>query len=149
MGFEPGELLGVHVIAIQNEEADISFFVSVITFAIHVEGFVEALVWIIVIAEAGVERYAGVEQRFVGHLKFLLEIFRFAAAVNIIAEHDYEIVGERYAGVDHLLRGLILGGVAGAHVADYCEADGVLGQRKFKILGGYGGKCRGEDDGTN
>ena len=56
----------VHVIAVQNEEADIAFLVGVVFLSVHVEELVEPLVGSIVVSQSRVEVYARIEQDLIG-----------------------------------------------------------------------------------
>ena len=132
---QPGELLGVHVVAIEGEEADISFFKSVVTSSIHIENFVQALIWIVVIPQRRIEFDARVQQGLVRRLELLLKILGAAAAVEVVSEHDHEIEGKSLPDAGHLLGYLILRLLTGSHVTDGGEADRIGFQWELKLVG--------------
>ena len=63
--FEPVQLLGIEVIAIERKEMNIALFEGIILLAVHVEEFVKALVGVVVIPERRVKLDAGIQQRLV------------------------------------------------------------------------------------
>ena len=132
---QPGELLGVHVIAVEGEEADISFFKSVVTRSIHIENFVQALIRIVVIPQRRVEFDACVQQGLIRHLELLFKILGAAAAVDVVSEHDHEIEGKSLPDAGHLLGYLILRLFTGSHVAYGGEADRIGFQWELKLVG--------------
>ena len=91
---EPALLVLVHVVAVEREEADVLLLIGVEALAVHVEGLVEALVRIVVIAERRIELDVGVEQRLVRALELRDEVLRPLGAVHVVAEHDRELVRE-------------------------------------------------------
>src|ERR1700747_1878146 len=132
---QPGELLGVHVIAVEGEEADISFFKSVVTRSVHIENLVQALVRIVVIPQRRVEFDACVQQGLVMYPELLFKILGAAAAVDVVSEHDHEIEGKSLPDAGHLLGHLILRLFTGSHVADGGEADRIVFQWELKLVG--------------
>src|SRR5581483_7545834 len=145
---EPRELLGIHVIAVQSEELDVTFLERVVAFAIHVEGLVQRLEFgIVMVAERSVKLYSGVEQGLVGELKFPGEVGGRVAAINVVAEHNDEIEIDGLAKCFHLLRDFVLFFFASAAVADDGEANGAFKQWKFYIeIGFVLGRERGRRD---
>ena len=60
LSFQPSQLLGIHVVAIQREKSHpVVRFKSVIALSIHIEWLVETLLRIIMIAESRVELDSG------------------------------------------------------------------------------------------
>ena len=97
--FQPIELFGVHVVAVENEETDTAFLESVIVCSVHIKKLVEALVRIVVVAQRRVELDAGIQQQLVWYLELLFKIFGAAAAVDVVTEHDHEVEREGLAGI--------------------------------------------------
>src|SRR5260370_15115373 len=87
--FQPRQLLGIHVIRIENKEADIAFLEGIVLLSIHVKKFIETLVWIVVIPQTGTKLYAGIEQRLIGRLKLLRKIPWTLTSINVVAEHNH------------------------------------------------------------
>ena len=130
---EPALLVLVHVVAVEGEEAHVLLLIGVEALAAHAEVLVEALVRIVVIAERGVERDVGVEQRLVGPLELRDEVLRPLGAVHVVAEHDRELVREDRVRLPHLRAGFGLRAIAGAAVADHQELDRVLADRRLHL----------------
>src|SRR5216683_502229 len=85
--FQPCQLLGIHVIRIENEEADIAFLEGIVLLSIHVKKLIETLVGLVVVAQTGTKLYAGIEQRLIGRLKLLRQITWTLTSINVVAEH--------------------------------------------------------------
>ena len=130
---EPALLVLIHVVAVEDKEAHILLLIGVEALAAHAEILVEALVRIVVIAERGVERDVGVEQRLVGALELRDKVLRPLRPVQVVAEHDRELVRENGVRLPHLRAGLGLRAIAGAAVADHQELDGVLADRRLHL----------------
>jgi hypothetical protein len=81
---------------------------GVVTLASHVEELVEALVRVVVIAEAGAEDHSGVEERLVGGLELARHLRGGVRPVDVVADHDHEIEGELVVDGGHLRRHLVL-----------------------------------------
>src|SRR3982751_3573491 len=90
--FDPFELVLVHVGAFQGEELDVLLrrLERVVELPVHVEVLVVALLARVVVAQAGVELHAVVEQRLVGRLELLDEVLRPIRAVDVVAHHHAE-----------------------------------------------------------
>ena len=96
----------------------------VVAVPVHVEEGVVALVGVVVVPEHGVKRHSGQQQRFVGLLEALPEVARAGRPfVDVVAEHDHEVVREAFAVLGHPPAELVLLGAAAAAVADHREAD--------------------------
>src|SRR5450631_2463081 len=133
---QPIQLLGIHVIAVQGEELHVALFKGVVSGAIHVEGFVEALdAGVVVVAQRGVEFDPRIQEFLVRAGEFSFEVRSFVAAVNVVTKSDYKFVGKCFVLFVHLCRGFILGLFAGAHISDGRETHGIGLQRELEILG--------------
>src|SRR5580700_887308 len=84
---EPVHLRRIHVIAVQSEESSVFFLEAVVAGASHVEGFVKALIRIVVVANGGVELYARIEQSLVGLLKLPFKVLLTLSPINVVAQH--------------------------------------------------------------
>src|SRR5690242_627750 len=85
----PRKLRGIHVIRIENKEADIAFLEGIISLFIHVKKLIETLVRVVVVAQGGTKLYAGIEQCFIGRLKLLHQILWTLRSVNVVAQHNH------------------------------------------------------------
>src|SRR5678815_1452690 len=81
---EPVELCLVDVIAVECEEPNpILRLETVEALAVHVERLVVPLHGgVVMVAERGVELYAGIQQWFIRNRKLLIEVARFLAAID-------------------------------------------------------------------
>ncbi len=131
---EPGELIRVHVVAVQREKAHVALLEAVIALAAHVEQLIVALIGVVVIAERCIELYPGIQQELVGNFKLLFIIPGAAPAVDVVADHNHKIEGELLARFDHSLGDLVLGPVSRTHVTNHSEPDGVRFQRELELL---------------
>lgn len=98
----------------------------VVAFAAHVEVFVFDVVIgfeFVVITERGVKLHAGPEQLFVRVFKLALEVFRFAAAINVVAQHENEIKRRFLTVIDYLFGDGVLRSTAVPAVADDGEVE--------------------------
>src|ERR1700733_15842949 len=110
---EPVELRGVHVIAVEHNEANIALGERVIALPPHVKRLVEALDGIVMVPQARIELHPGsIEQRLVGLLEFNAEIPRGMPSIDVIAQHYNKIEWELGSRANHLLGHLILIGIA-------------------------------------
>jgi hypothetical protein len=141
---EPLQLLLVHVVAVENEEAGVAFGVGVVAVTVHVERFVEPLRRVVVIAERGVEGNLGVEQRLIRLLELLDEVLRPFGAVDVVADHDHELERKQRSRLGQLLADLELRLRAGAGISDHGKAHRVLaGRRCHRNRTRFGGRdCR-------
>jgi hypothetical protein len=106
-----------------------------------------------VIAERCVELHSGVEQGFVGLLKFSDEVVRMITAVNVVAEHEHEVEVRDLAKGLELLSDLILRAIPSTAVANHREANGLrfewkgnalrFGGLRLRVSGGGQGKTSG------
>src|SRR6185436_5662255 len=108
---------------------------GVVALAAHVERRIERLVRIVVVADRGVELHPAVEQRLVRELEALAVELGGAAVVDVVAEHDDEVVVEDLPEGLHLRRDFVLRLVAAARVADRGEANRSRFSREGKKLG--------------
>ena len=90
------------------------------------------------IANGSLEPDAGIEQRFVREFEFLDEVRRPLTSVEVVAEHQHEVVGELAVRVGHLLADLVLLASAGPVVADHGELDRVGPVRERRNDAGSG-----------
>ena len=91
---EPRQLLRVHLVAVEHEEADVLLRVGVVPLAAHVEAGVQAVVGTVVVAERRVEDHARRQQRRVRPLELRDEVLRLLPAVDVVAEHDHQLERE-------------------------------------------------------
>src|SRR3989304_7553132 len=92
---QPGELLPIHVVAVQYEKANAELGPErIVPFSVHVEVFVEALIGIIMVSKGSVKLNARIQERFIGNLKLALEIARALASVKVVSHHQDEIKGK-------------------------------------------------------
>ena len=75
------------------------------------------------VAQRGIELHSRIQQRFIGQLEFLREIFWMMGSVNVITQHDDEVEAHLLTVGFHFLCHLILVAVAGSTVADYSKTD--------------------------
>src|SRR5688572_22231145 len=122
---EPVELCLVDVVAVEREETDAILRLETIeALAVHVERLVVPLQGgVVMVAERGIELYAGIEQWFIRDLKLLLEVARVLAAIEVVAQHDSEVEGIACAPRRQLIGDGELVPIAGACVADHGELD--------------------------
>ena len=93
---QPGQLLRVHVVAIQGKEGRVPAAKVVVPPAIHVEGLVEELTRAIVISKARIELDSRIQQRFVWALEFAIEIGRTLTAIEVIAHCEHKLEREHF-----------------------------------------------------
>src|SRR6187200_2763654 len=81
---EPVELCLVDVVTVQREEPDVILRLETIeALSVHVERLVVSLHrGVVMVAERGVELYAGIQQWFIRNRKLLIEVARFLAAID-------------------------------------------------------------------
>src|SRR6266849_7343221 len=144
--FQPGELLRVHVIAVQDEEAYVARLEGVVGRALHIEKLVKALVGIVVVVQCRIELDTGSQQRLVRGLEFFFEIARAAAAVDVVAQHDHKIEREGLASREHPLGHFILHRVAGPHIADGSKTDRIGLERKLELVRRQAGCQKDSED---
>jgi hypothetical protein len=122
---EPVELCLVDVVAVEREEPDaIPRSETIEALAVHIERLVVPLQGgVVMVAERGIELYAGIQQWFIRNRKLLIEVARPLAAVDVVAHHDDEIEEIACAPRRQLVRDATLVLIAGACVADHRELD--------------------------
>ena len=106
--FEPSHLFGIEIGSINGKELYIAFLEGIVSLAIHVEEFVEALIGIVVVAEGRIKLHPRIDQRLIRDLKLFLHIKRALTPVDVVSEHDYEIEREFFVEAQHRLRNFVL-----------------------------------------
>ena len=99
-----------------------------------VEQRIEVLVRLVVVAEDGVELHPGVQQRLVGQLELLAVVVGRAPVVDVVAQHEHEVVLELLPERLHLRRDLVLRAVAAPRVSDDREAQRARLARELQLL---------------
>ena len=132
--FQPLQLLRVEIRRLEREEPDalLRRLERVVGAAAHVERLVVALLARIVVAERGVELHAAVEQRLVGLLELVEEVFRAVPAIEVVADGQHQRERELRPHARHLLAELVLLALAGAEVSHDAELErvGLVRQRQ-------------------
>ena len=133
---QPVELRLVQVIGVEREEAHAPLGQlrqpalgppeGVVALTSHVEGLVETLVRVVVIAEDGMEHDACIEQRFIGCLELGPHVLGAIGPVDVVAEHEHEVEGELVVGDGHPLRHLVLLSRVPPCIAHHRESDGAV-----------------------
>ena len=136
---EPVHLGRGDVRAVEHEELDVALPERVEALAVHVEGLVEALRRLVVVAERGVELDARIEDRFVRPLELSHEVGGTLAAVHVVAEHQHELERKPRARLGQELGDVVLCASAGSGVADDGELHGVLFVPEHRAAGGGAG----------
>ena len=77
---QPLDLLRIHVIAVEHEEADVALLEGPVAVPSEIERLIELLVGIVVISQRRVEFDFRIQQRFVGALELRQEINRLLEA---------------------------------------------------------------------
>jgi hypothetical protein len=129
LALEPRLLVLVHVVAVEGEEARITLPERVEALPVHVEGLVEPLVRVVVIPERGVELDAAIEDRLVGQLELPREVLGSLGAVDIVPQHQDELVGKHRVRLGQPRPHLALCLAACARVTEHGEADRILRDR--------------------
>jgi hypothetical protein len=139
---EPAHLLAVEIRAVEREEPHARIEPRdqiqwrpecVVAAPLHVERLVIHLARIVVIAESGVERDAGLEQRLVWLFELQAIVFGGRRAfIDVVAGHQHEAIVEALPERGHLRPNLILRGVTAAAVADHRKLDRaiLIGERQ-------------------
>ena len=153
LAVDPLELRTIEPFGVDHEEPDIVSRAGdprherrrlerVVALAAHVERRVERLVRKVVVADGRVELHAVVQQRLVGQLESIPVVLRRPAVVDVVAEHDDEVVGEHFVEGLHLRRDFVLRLITAAGIADGGEADRAWFSRKREDVGGRTRRCR-------
>ena len=127
--FDPAELGAVHEVRVEDHEADRAFDEGVVALAAHVEERVVAVGRLVMVAERGVERHAGLQQRRVGLLELVHEVRGCLTAVQVVADHDHELERKPCPCVGEPRADFVLRRLAGAVVADDGEPNDLVGTR--------------------
>ncbi len=108
---------------------------------------VEALVWIVVIAQAGVKVDLRIEQELVRRFELLHEVLGALGTIQVVAHHDDEREGKPLVKGSQLFPDLVLRNLTGAVVSDHAEAHGVCLQRERQLLIRRDSQPAARDDG--
>src|SRR4029079_7718001 len=111
--FEPVQLLGIEVIAVEREKVNVSFLERIVGLAVHIEEFIETLIGVVMVPERSVKLDAGIHQRFIRDLELLLQIRRRLSAVDVVAQHDRKIERKFLMKLQHALCDLVLRSLSG------------------------------------
>ena len=85
------------------------------------------------IAQRGVKLHPSIKQRLVRDFKFLREVSRLVATVDIVPKHDHEIETYRLPIHFHFFGDIVLFLVPRPAVANHREAHGVFLQRQLDV----------------
>jgi hypothetical protein len=88
------------------------------------------------VADRGLEGDAGIEERLVGHFELGRVVLRGVTIVDVVAEHQHQVVFERLAPCDHLLRNLVLGPGPATRIADHRPLHGSRAVRQGERAAG-------------
>ena len=122
---EPLQLAGVHVIAVEREELHVAALEGVVALSLHIEGLVEPLVGIVVVAKRRIEIDARLKQRLIRIFEFFLEIGGALTTIKIVPQHDYEIERKYRVEIGQLPGHLVLRRLACSAVANHRKPDGL------------------------
>ncbi len=124
-GLRPRELRRIQYVRVQHDESDVLSNVGVVPPPLHVDRRIVDGGDVVMVPQRGLKDDAGIEQRPVRPLELLFEVGRLLRAVEVVAEHQHQVVGKLLVDQPHLLGDLVLRLLARAVVADDRKFEGV------------------------
>jgi hypothetical protein len=121
--FEPRQLSGIHVVAVERKEGGIAFSQAVVALAIHVEGRVEALIGIVVVPQCRIKLHAAIKQGLIRIFELLPVIGWSLRAIDIVAHHEHEVERKLCMVACHQSAYLVLFPFARTAIADNRKPD--------------------------
>ena len=122
-GLRPSQLGRIHHIGVEHEESDVLPHIGVVALPAHVDRRIVDRRHLVVISQCGLKRDSRLEQRLERLCEFLLQVRRFLRSVEVVADHQHQVVGELPVEDRHLLGNVPLRTLAGAVVANDGELE--------------------------